>query len=69
MGLSIWHILVMLIVLILVFGTSRIKTLGRDLGTAMKDFRHSINDDSAMIGNCQDDLKQNHKTTQVAQDK
>ncbi|MFV5503117.1 MULTISPECIES: twin-arginine translocase TatA/TatE family subunit [Acinetobacter] len=69
MGLSIWHILVMLIVLILVFGTSRIKTLGRDLGTAMKDFRHSINDDSAMIGNSQDDLKQNHKTTQVAQGK
>lgn len=45
MGLSIWHVLVMLVVLILVFGTSRIKNLGRDLGTALKDFRQSVNED------------------------
>ena len=45
MGLSIWHVLVMLIVLILVFGTSRIKTLGHDLGIALKDFRRSMNED------------------------
>lgn len=44
MGLSIWHVLVMLVVLILVFGTSRIKTLGRDLGTALKDFRQTVNE-------------------------
>lgn len=44
MGISIWHVVVMLIVLILVFGTSRIKTIGRDLGTALKDFRQTMNE-------------------------
>lgn len=49
MGLSIWHVLVMLVVLILVFGTSRIKTLGHDLGTALKDFRQSMNEDQTTL--------------------
>ncbi|ENW17469.1 twin-arginine translocase TatA/TatE family subunit [Acinetobacter nosocomialis] len=69
MGLSIWHILVMLIVLILVFGTSRIKTLGRDLGTAMKDFRQSIDADSSLGESPQDELKPDNKNTQIAQPK
>lgn len=45
MGLSIWHVLVMLVALILLFGTSRIKSLGKDLGTALKDFRQSVGED------------------------
>lgn len=46
MGLSIWHILLMMIVIILVFGTSKLKNLGKDLGGAIKDFRSSVNEES-----------------------
>lgn len=46
MGLSIWHVLVLLVVVILLFGTSRIKSLGKDLGTALKDFRQSVGEDN-----------------------
>lgn len=45
MGLSIWHVFVMLLVAILILGTGRIKNLGRDLGTALKDFRNTVQDD------------------------
>lgn len=45
MGLSIWHILLMMIVIILVFGTSKLKNLGKDLGGAIKDFKSSVNED------------------------
>lgn len=46
MGLSIWHILLMMIVIILVFGTSKLKNLGKDLGGAIKDFRSSVNEEN-----------------------
>ena len=45
MGLSVWHILLLLVVIILVFGTSKLKSLGKDLGGAVKDFKDSVRDE------------------------
>ena len=45
MGLSAWHILLLLVVIILVFGTSKLKSLGKDLGGAVKDFKDSVRDE------------------------
>ncbi len=44
-GLSIWHVLIFAIVVILLFGTSKLKNLGKDVGGAVKDFKKSIKDD------------------------
>jgi sec-independent protein translocase protein TatA len=44
-GLSIWHILVMLVVVILVFGTKKLRDAGGDLGTAVKEFKKALNSD------------------------
>ena len=44
MGLSIWHILLFAVVVILLFGTSKLKNLGKDLGGAIKDFKTSVRD-------------------------
>lgn len=44
-GLSVWHILLFLLIVILLFGTSKIKSLGRDIGGAIKDFKDSVKDD------------------------
>lgn len=41
-GLSIWHILLFAVVLILLFGTAKLKNLGKDLGGAVKDFKDSV---------------------------
>ena len=50
MGLSIWHILLFAVIVILLFGTSKLKNLGKDLGGAIKDFKDSVNpDDSKLI--------------------
>jgi len=38
-GLSIWHVLIFAIVVILLFGTSKLKNLGKDVGGAIKDFK------------------------------
>lgn len=42
MGLSIPHLLVVLVIVILVFGTKRLKNVGADLGEAIKGFRAAV---------------------------
>lgn len=44
-GISIWQLLIVLLILIMLFGTKRLKSLGGDLGDAIKGFRKSMNDD------------------------
>jgi sec-independent protein translocase protein TatA len=42
MGFSIPHLLMVLAIVILVFGTRRLKTVGSDLGEAIKGFRNAV---------------------------
>ena len=42
---SIWHWLLVLVIVVLIFGTSKLKTLGQDLGEAIKNFKKSVNND------------------------
>ncbi|MGJ0484700.1 MAG: Sec-independent protein translocase subunit TatA [Methylomicrobium sp.] len=42
MGFSIPHLLMVLAIVILVFGTRRLKTVGSDLGEAIKGFRKAV---------------------------
>ncbi|CAE6719899.1 Sec-independent protein translocase subunit TatA [Candidatus Nitrotoga fabula] len=42
---SIWHWLVVLLVVILIFGTKKLRNMGADLGGAMKGFREGMRAD------------------------
>ena len=44
MGISIWQLLIVLVIVLLLFGTKRLRNLGADLGNAIKGFRSSMND-------------------------
>jgi sec-independent protein translocase protein TatA len=44
MGLSVTHLLVVLAIVIVVFGTKRLRNIGSDLGGAIKSFRTAIKD-------------------------
>ncbi len=41
---SIWKWLIFLAIILLIFGTKRLKTLGSDLGTAIKGFKSAMDD-------------------------
>lgn len=43
-GLSPAHLILILVVVILVFGTSKLKNLGKDLGGAVKGFKEAMKD-------------------------
>ncbi|POP42802.1 twin-arginine translocase subunit TatE [Superficieibacter electus] len=45
--ISITKLLVVAALIILVFGTKKLRTLGGDLGTAIKGFKKAMNDDDA----------------------
>ncbi len=41
---SIWHWLVVLLVVVLVFGTKKLRNIGQDLGGAVKGFKEGMNE-------------------------
>ncbi|MBE59501.1 MAG: twin-arginine translocase TatA/TatE family subunit [Gammaproteobacteria bacterium] len=45
-GISIWQLLIILAIVIMIFGTKKLKSLGTDLGSAVKGFRASVTDKS-----------------------
>ena len=44
-NISIWQLLILLLIVILVFGTKRLRSLGTDLGGAIKGFRKGMEED------------------------
>lgn len=41
-GFSIWHWLVVLVIVVMVFGTKKLRNLGEDLGSAIRGFRKGL---------------------------
>ena len=46
-GISIWQLLIVLAIVVMIFGTKRLKNIGSDLGGAIKGFKKSMADDGA----------------------
>ncbi|MDM8561556.1 twin-arginine translocase TatA/TatE family subunit [Candidatus Parabeggiatoa sp. HSG14] len=44
MGISIWQLLIILVIVIVLFGTKKLRNLGGDLGSAINNFRQSMRD-------------------------
>lgn len=43
-GLSIWHWLIVLVIVALIFGTKKLRNIGEDLGGAVKGFKKGMKD-------------------------
>ena len=46
-GISIWQLLIILVIIVLLFGTKKLRNTGGDLGAAIKSFRKSVKDDES----------------------
>jgi sec-independent protein translocase protein TatA len=51
MGISIWQLLILLAVVILIFGTKKLKNVGGDLGSAIKSFKSAVKEGDAVNSN------------------
>ncbi len=57
-NISPWQLLIVLLIVLLIFGTKKLRNIGGDLGGAMKDFRKGLrdsDDDSASKTSSEDD--------------
>lgn len=44
-GISVWQLIILLVIVVLVFGTKRLRNMGSDLGAAIKGFRKGMEDE------------------------
>ncbi|HUE92197.1 twin-arginine translocase TatA/TatE family subunit [Pseudomonas sp.] len=47
MGISIWQLLIVLLIVVMLFGSKRLRSLGSDIGGAIGGFRKSMGRDDA----------------------
>jgi sec-independent protein translocase protein TatA len=48
-GISGWQLLILLLIVVLVFGTKRLRNIGSDLGSAVKGFRKGMEEESEEV--------------------
>lgn len=46
-GISIWQLLIVAVIVVLLFGTKKLRNLGGDLGSAVKGFKNAMTDEEA----------------------
>jgi len=44
-GISLWQLLIILVIVLMVFGTKKLRNMGGDLGTAIKGFKKSVKEE------------------------
>lgn len=62
-GISIWQILIILAIVLLLFGTKRLRNIGGDLGEAIKGFKQSMQSASQAEKSETDDSAESKKDT------
>ncbi|OED40857.1 preprotein translocase subunit TatA [Endozoicomonas sp. (ex Bugula neritina AB1)] len=44
-GISMWQLLIILLIVVMLFGTKKLRNMGGDLGSAVKGFKKAMNTD------------------------
>ena len=62
-GISIWQLLIVLAIIILLFGTKKLRSLGGDLGSAIKSFKQSVREGEDDVNKGDSSISHNDDTT------
>ena len=71
-GISIWQLLIVAVIVVLLFGTKKLRNLGGDLGSAVKGFKNAMGDEknsAAKAEKSADTLADNTTTSETSQKK
>ncbi|AWX13553.1 twin-arginine translocase subunit TatA [Mergibacter septicus] len=72
-GVSIWQLLIIVLIVVLLFGTKKLKNLGSDLGESVKGFKKAMRDDNgdkdANFKPLENDSNKNQHQAQATKDK
>ncbi|AKD38790.1 Sec-independent protein translocase subunit TatA [Pasteurella sp. P03HT] len=70
-GISIWQLLIIVAIVVLLFGTKKLRTLGSDLGESVKGFKKAMADEpkDAEFKSLKDETETTAQSTEKAKDK
>ncbi len=63
MSFGITELVIILVIVVLLFGTTKIKSLGTDLGSAIKGFRNAVTDDTSSEISTESKVEQKSSST------
>ncbi len=69
MGMSVTQLLIILVIVIVLFGTKRLRNIGSDLGGAIKSFRSAVKDGEVDKKLAEDDSDKSKEKAPSEQDK
>jgi sec-independent protein translocase protein TatA len=67
-GISLWQLLIILVIVLMIFGTKKLRNMGGDLGTAIKGFKKSVKEepaDSNVIESVSTEAPENSETDET----
>lgn len=68
-GISIWQLVIILVIVVLIFGTKRLKGMGGDLGGAIKGFKEAVSSNDKDAKDSADGESTTDGTAQTRQEK
>ena len=60
-GISIWQLAILVLIIVLLFGTKKLRTLGTDLGESVKGFKKAMNEEAKPADASFDKVEQKQK--------
>ncbi|MCU4675526.1 twin-arginine translocase TatA/TatE family subunit [Catenovulum sp. 2E275] len=66
-GISIWQLLIVLVIVILLFGTKKLKNMGRDLGGALRGFKEEYKSGESGSDEKDSEFKEEKETKNISQ--
>lgn len=67
-GISIWQLLIILLIVVLLFGTKKLRNMGGDIGSALKNFRKAVKDPDGEEGTDKDSSERREGETPKVED-
>ena len=61
-GIGIWQLLIILLIVVMLFGTKKLRNLGSDLGGALKGFKNAVKDDDSAKNDSTDENQPSENT-------
>lgn len=55
-GIGIWQLIIILVIIVMLFGTKKLRNLGSDLGGALKGFKNAMKDEDGKDLDSDDDV-------------
>lgn len=68
-GIGVWQLLIVAVIIVLLFGTKKLRNLGSDLGSAVKGFKNSVSDEDAKAAAIDEKKSVEEKVVSTADEK